>query len=92
MNTLTIHKTTHASTSYGWLEYGLEYRIGNAEIHRIFSSSLIHCALDYYNDCDQSYMHEFLQEKIGITPFWATQNLNNVTKMRQILFTDKVDF
>ena len=47
MNTLTIHKTTHASTSYGWLEYGLEYRIGNAEIHRIFSSSLIHCALDY---------------------------------------------
>lgn len=45
-----------------------------------------------YNDCDQSYMHEFLQEKIGITPFWATQNLNNVTKMRQILFTDKVDF
>ena len=48
MNTLTIHKTTHASTSYGWLEYGLEYRIGNAEIHRIFSSSLIHCALDYW--------------------------------------------
>ena len=48
MNTLTIHKTTHASTSYGWLEYGLEYRIGNAEIHRIFSSSLIHCALDYF--------------------------------------------
>ena len=50
MNTLTIHKTTHASTSYGWLEYGLEYRIGNAEIHRIFSSSLIHCALDYNFD------------------------------------------
>ena len=47
MNTLTIHKTTYASTNYGWLEYGLEYRIGNAEIHRIFSSSPIHCALDY---------------------------------------------
>ena len=47
MNTLTIHKTTYASTNYGWLEYGLECRIGNAEIHRIFSSSPIHCALDY---------------------------------------------
>ena len=47
MNTLTIHKTTYASTNYGWLEYGLECRIGNAEIHRIFSSSRIHCALDY---------------------------------------------
>ena len=47
MNTLTIHKTTYDSTNYGWLEYGLEYRIGNAEIHRKFSSSPIHCALDY---------------------------------------------
>ena len=47
MNTLTIYKTTYASTNYGWLEYGLEYRIGNDEIHRIFSSSPIHCALDY---------------------------------------------
>ena len=56
MNTLTIHKTTHASTSYGWLEYGLEYRIGNAEIHRIFSSSLIHCALDYKYEQKQNYL------------------------------------
>ena len=49
MNTLTIYKTTYASTNYGWLEYGLEYRIGNTEIHRIFNSSPIHCALDYKN-------------------------------------------
>ena len=45
-----------------------------------------------YNDCDQSYIQKYLQEEIGITPFWATQNLDSVTKLRQILFTDKVEF
>ena len=39
-----------------------------------------------YNDCDQTYIQNLLEEEIGITPFWATQDLNNVTTKRQVLF------
>ena len=92
MNTLTIHKTTHASTSYGWLEYGLEYRIGNAEIHRIFSSSLIHCALDYCFHCLDSissyqigqYQVLALNEILYLIQYWflSCQVLLSETKIK----------
>ena len=34
-----------------------------------------------YNDCDQEYVQNIIQKKFGITPFWATQDLDNVTIM-----------
>ena len=37
-----------------------------------------------YNECDQTYLQNLLQQEIGITPFWATQDLKNVTKIWQV--------
>ena len=37
-----------------------------------------------YNACDQAYVQEFIQEKFNITPFWATDDLDNVTTIRQV--------
>ena len=34
-----------------------------------------------YKDCDQTYVQKAIQEKYNITPFWATQDLDNVTIM-----------
>ena len=43
-----------------------------------------------YNDCDQTYIQKIIQEKFNITPFWATQDLDNVTTVRQVyLFLKK---
>ena len=37
-----------------------------------------------YNDCDQTYVQKIMKEKFSITPFWATQDLDNITTMRQV--------
>ena len=79
MNTLIIHKTTYDSTNYGWLEYGLEYWIGNAEIHRKFSSSPIHCALDYEISMEEERLN--INQGIKMIFFCSKNNFsNNVLK------------
>ena len=37
-----------------------------------------------YNDCDQTYLQKLHQAELGITPFWATQDLANVTNIKTI--------
>ena len=36
-----------------------------------------------YNDCDQTYVQHIIQDKVNVTPFWATQDLEKVTKIGQ---------
>ena len=43
-----------------------------------------------YLECDQTYLQNLLQQEIGITPFWATEDLENVTTMRQVLFPHNI--
>ena len=38
-----------------------------------------------YNDCDQTYVQHIIENKVNVTPFWATQDLEKVTKIRQVL-------
>ena len=40
-----------------------------------------------YDQCDQAYVNNFLQEKLKITPFWATQDLKNITVIRSVLMS-----
>ena len=35
-----------------------------------------------YNDCDQNYVQNIVKDNLNITPFWATQVFENVTKIR----------
>ena len=37
-----------------------------------------------YNECDQTFLQNLLQDEIDATPFWASQDLDNVTKIRQV--------
>ena len=37
-----------------------------------------------YNDCDQTFVQKIMKEKFSIKPFWASQDLDNVTTMRQV--------
>ena len=37
-----------------------------------------------YNECDQTYVKKLLQDKLNITPFWATESLENVTTIRLV--------
>ena len=85
MNTLTIYKTTYASTNYGWLEIGLEYRIGNAKIHRIFSSSPIHCALDYNESYSSIQIYLFLTFIFGKQMSWTSMILESLLTSKLVI-------
>ena len=37
-----------------------------------------------YNDCDQTYIQNIIQNELNITPFWVTQILENVTEIGYI--------
>ena len=35
-----------------------------------------------YEECDKKFVHEKMKQEFGIMPFWATDDLNEVTNMR----------
>ena len=35
-----------------------------------------------YKECDKKFVHEKMKQEFGIMPFWATDDLNEVTNMR----------
>ena len=35
-----------------------------------------------YEACDKKFVHEKMKQEFGIMPFWATDDLNEVTNMR----------
>ena len=37
-----------------------------------------------FNECDQKFVKNLLQDKLNITPFWATELLDNVTTIRLV--------
>ena len=37
-----------------------------------------------YNACDESYVQNIMKEKLNITPFWATQDMDSITKIRLV--------
>ena len=39
-----------------------------------------------YNDCDQTYVQNIIKDNLNITPFWATQNIEEITKIREVSY------
>ena len=39
-----------------------------------------------YNTCDESYVQNIMKEKLNITPFWATQDMDSITKIRLVSY------
>ena len=40
-----------------------------------------------YQDCDRQFTNEKMKNRFGIMPFWATDDLNEVTNMRQVIWS-----
>ena len=42
-----------------------------------------------YNACDMEYAHKYLKDHFHLTPFWATNNISEVTALREVNKEDR---